>query len=129
MISAAMPSRSWSAMRALPSQPPRCRSSTRHSPFLMSRGFLAGRSHDAERHRRGHAVDHEHVAAVGITHHPRRAVAERRIDAVDVAVRRLGDVRVGRDQPRRQRVALCYRGGLFNGCQDRIRHCHRTALL
>ena len=52
-----------------------------------------------EPHRDGlvHAVDDEEVAALGVAHDVGRPVAKAPVDAVDVRARRLGDVRIRRD--------------------------------
>src|SRR5581483_9506062 len=59
---------------------------------------LAGGGHQAHGDGRLHAVDDEEVADVlAAVDHLGRLVAPRRVDVVDVGARRLGDVRVGRD--------------------------------
>jgi len=52
----------------------------------------------AERHRRLQPLDDEGVADAILADHARRTLAKRRVDIVDVAVRRLGDVRIGRNR-------------------------------
>src|SRR5262249_61232390 len=66
-----------------------------HQPDLLRR--LARRGDDAERDGRPHAVDHEDVARALDVLDVRRTLTELRIDVVDVRGRRLGDVRIGRD--------------------------------
>ncbi len=58
-------------------------------------GRHAGRGDQAHRHRRLHAVDEIDVAHAFLVDDMRRPLAPRRIDVVDVAVGRLGDVRIG----------------------------------
>jgi len=66
-----------------------------HQADLLRR--LAGSRDDAEGDRRLHPFDHEDVAHALDVLDVRRAVAELRVDVVDEGVRRLGHVRVGRD--------------------------------
>src|SRR5438477_1527743 len=66
-----------------------------HEPDLLRR--LPRRSDDAQRDRHLEALDDEHVARALDVLETRRAVAVRRVDVVDIGVRRLGHVRVGRD--------------------------------
>src|SRR6185437_8670563 len=58
-------------------------------------GIDAGRGDQAERHRRLHAVDDEGVAHLVEGDDLGRPVAVGRVDIVAVAVRRLGNVRIG----------------------------------
>ena len=60
-------------------------------------GPLAGRGHEPHRDRLREPLDDEEVAPLRIVHDVRRAIAELRVDPVDVRVRRLRDVRVGGD--------------------------------
>src|SRR5438874_710823 len=66
-----------------------------HEADLLRR--LARGGDDAERDRHLEPLDHEDVAHPLDVLDVRRAVAELRVDVVDERVRRLGDVRVGRD--------------------------------
>ena len=61
-------------------------------------GRLARRGHQAHGHRAS-AIPGitKQVAGLVVVAQVRGPVAERRVDVVDVAVRRLGDVRVGRE--------------------------------
>jgi hypothetical protein len=58
---------------------------------------LAGGGHEPHRNRLREPLDDEEIAALRIVHHVRRAIAESRLDPIEVRVRRLGDVRVGGD--------------------------------
>src|SRR5438876_9046003 len=66
-----------------------------HEPDLLRR--LPRRGDDAERDRYLEALDDEHVARAFHVLEVRGAVAVRGVDVVDVRIRRLGHVRVGRD--------------------------------
>ena len=70
-------------------------------PFVDVEADLLGRPpgcrDEPERHERVPVVDEHHVAQDVVMLEARRAVAVRGIDVVEVARRRLGDVRVGRD--------------------------------
>src|SRR5204862_4738105 len=69
---------------------------------------LAGGSDEAHRDRLVEAVDDVEIAALRIVDHVRRAIAEARVDPLDVRAGRLGDVRVRGD--------------------DRLRHAQRLPL-
>ena len=58
-------------------------------------GRDAGGGDQAHRHRRLHAVDDVDVAHALLVDDMRRPLAVGRVDMVDVAVRRFGDVRIG----------------------------------
>ena len=60
-------------------------------------GRLPGGGDEGEGNDLGAALDPEHVAPLLVVHQHRCAVAELRVDPVDVAVRRLTDVAVGGD--------------------------------
>ena len=60
-------------------------------------GPLPGRGHETHRNGLREPLDDEEIAALRIAHDVRRAIAELRVDPVDVGVGRLGDVRVGGD--------------------------------
>jgi hypothetical protein len=64
-------------------------------PQLLRRA--SGGSDQPHGDRPVEALDHEDVAALVVAHHPRRAVEEAPIDAVDVRPGRLGHVGVGGD--------------------------------
>src|SRR5439155_13794850 len=82
-------------------------------------GLLAGGGDEPHGDGLVEAVDHEHVAALGVAHEPRRAVLEAPVDAVDVGARRLGDVGVGGDDGRHGAAQQCLHGGKsreYTGC-------------
>jgi len=60
------------------------------------RRVFSCRGHKPHRNRRSHSIDNECVADSIEALHDRRAVAILPVDKIRVAVRRLGDVRVGR---------------------------------
>src|SRR4029450_154134 len=117
--SAATPSRSWSAMRASGSQPPRC-SSSKRTPVMRisSGGFPAaatspsatGREKPSTTqasplfsmylirpapHGGEEAVPHEGLPVFLVVREARPLPPPLRVDVVDVGVRRLGDVGIG----------------------------------
>ena len=65
------------------------------APYADVLGRHAGGGDQAHRHRRLHAVDEVDVAHAFLVDDVRRLLAPRRVDVVDVAVGRLGDVGVG----------------------------------
>ena len=79
-------------------------------------GALAGGGDEAHRDRLVDALDDEEVAALRVADDVGRAVLKRRVDPVDVRVRRLGDVRVGGDDRFRHRRLLCCHSGTLPTC-------------
>ena len=73
-------------------------------------GVDAGRGDQAHRHRRLHALDDVDVAHPFLVDDMRRPLPPRRVDMVDIAVRRLGDVRIGRNRTPVHLVSSCLRG-------------------
>ena len=55
-------------------------------------GRLARRREQSHRDRTLHAVDHEHVAHLGVTNHVRRAFAKLAVASINVGAGRFGNV-------------------------------------
>src|SRR5438552_3225139 len=83
------------ARLGVPAAPVEVLEARAHQADLLRR--LAGGRDDAERDRRLHPLDDEDVAHPFDVLEVRRAVAELRVDVVEVGVRGLGHVGVGRD--------------------------------
>ena len=77
-------------------------------------GILARAGHQAHGNGPRQALDDEQVSALVVPHDTRGAVLEAAIDAVHVRVRRLGDVRVGRDDGSGHGVRHC--SAAFRAC-------------